>query len=88
MTSGQNLIENIKESPIAAIIAGILSVLIVFGLYLLKNAPIAQNFRDKMHEFKQKMILSLVVKNGEISNTNSWSLSNIMLYFLESFDMV
>ena len=88
MNSGQNLIENIKESPITATIAGIFSLLIVFGFYLLQNTSMAQNIRDKLHEYKQKMILSLVVKNGEISNTNSWSFSNMALYLLESFDMV
>lgn len=88
MESGQNYLETIKESPIAAIIAVIMTLLILFGLYILKNAPITQNFRDKMHEFKQKMILSLVVKNGEIQSTNSWSFSNVVLYLLESFDMV
>jgi len=88
MNSGENLVENIKESPITAIIAGILTLLMFFGLYILKNAPIAQNIRDKLHEYKQKMILSLVVKNGEIQNTNSWSFSNMTLYLLESFDMV
>jgi len=88
MNSGQNLIENIKESPITATIAGIFSLLIVFGFYLLQNTSIAQNIRDKLHEYKQKMILSLVVKNGEIHNTNSWSFSNMALYLLESFDMV
>jgi hypothetical protein len=88
MNSGQNLIENIKESPITATIAGIFSLLIVFGFYLLQNTSMAQNIRDKLHEYKQKMILSLVVKNGEIRNTNSWSFSNMALYLLESFDMV
>ena len=88
MTSGENLVENIKESPITAIIAGILTLLMFFGLYILKNAPITQNIRDKLHEYKQKMILSLVVKNGEIQNTNSWSFSNMALYLLESFDVV
>lgn len=88
MNSGQNLIENIKESPISATIAGILSLSIVFGFYLLQNTSMAQNIRDKLHEYKQKMILSLVVKNGEIRNTNSWSFSNVTLYLLESFDML
>jgi len=88
MTSSHNIIEIVKESPITAIIAGVMSMLIVFGFYFLKYAPIMQNFRDKIDDYKQKMILSLVVKNGEIQNTNSWSFSNMALYLLESFDMV
>lgn len=88
MTSDKTMMENIQESPTAVIVASILSLLIVFGLYVLKNAPITQNFRDNINECKQKMILSLVVKNGEIQNTNSWSFSNVALYLLESFDML
>jgi len=88
MSSDKNIIENIQESPITAIVAGILSLSIVFGWYLLQNTSMAQNVRDKMHDYKQKMILSMVVKNGEIQNTNSWSFSNVALYLLESFDMV
>jgi hypothetical protein len=88
MNSDKNIIENIQESPITAIVAGILSLSIVFGWYLLQNTSMAQNVRDKMHDYKQKMILSMVVKNGEIQNTNSWSFSNVALYLLESFDMV
>jgi hypothetical protein len=88
MTPGKTMMENIQESPTAVIVASILSLLIVFGLYVLKNAPITQNIRDKLYEYKQKIILSLVVKNGEIRNTNSWSFSNMALYLLESFDML
>ena len=88
MTSDKTIMENIQESPTAVIVASILSLFIVFGLYVLKNAPITQNFRDNINEYKQKMILSLVVKNGEISNTNSWSFSKAGLYLLESFDML
>jgi phosphotransferase system glucose/maltose/N-acetylglucosamine-specific IIC component len=82
------MMENIEESPTAVIVASILSLLIVFGLHILKNAPITQNFRENINEYKQKMILSLVVKNGEIQNTNSWSFSKAGLYLLESFDML
>ena len=86
--SGENLIENIKESPIAATISGLLSLFIVFGFYLFKNTTIAQNIRNKIDDYKQRMILSLVVKNGEIQNTNSWSFSNMALYLLKVFDML
>jgi len=82
------MMENIQESPTAVIVTSILSLLIVFGLYVLKKSPITQNIRDKLYEYKQKIILSLVVKNGEIRNTNSWSFSNMALYLLESFDML
>jgi hypothetical protein len=88
MSSSQNIIENIQESPITAIVAGILSLSIVFGMYLLKHATFMQGVRDNIDDYNQKMILSLVVKNGEIQNTNSWSFSNVALYLLESFDMV
>ena len=88
MNPDNNIIENIIESPITATIAGIFTLLFLLGFYFLKHAPIMQNFRDKMHDYKQKMILSLIVKNGEIHNTNSWSFSNMILYLLESFDMV
>jgi hypothetical protein len=88
MIPGKTMMENIQESPTAVIVTSILSLLIVFGLYVLKKSPITQNIRDKLYEYKQKIILSLVVKNGEIRNTNSWSFSNMALYLLESFDML
>jgi hypothetical protein len=88
MSSYKNLIDNITESPVESAILIIALLIVLAGYYFVKNAPMMQNFRDKMDDYKQKMILSLIVKNNEIHNTNSWSFSNVALYLLESYDMV
>jgi hypothetical protein len=88
MSSYKNIIDNITESPVESAIMVIALVIGVIVYYFVKNAPMMQNFRDKMDDYKHKMIMSLIVKNNEIQNTNSWSFSNVALYLLESYDMV
>jgi hypothetical protein len=88
MSSYQNIIDNITESPVESAIMVIALVIGLVGYYFVKNAPMMQNVRDKLDDYKHKMILSLIVKNNEMHNTNSWSFSNVILYLLESYDMV
>jgi hypothetical protein len=88
MSLYENIIVDITESPAESAIMVIALVIGLVGYYFVKNAPIMQNFRDKIDDYKHKMILSLIVKNGEIHNTNSWTFSNVVLYLLESYDMV
>jgi hypothetical protein len=88
MSSYKNIIDNITESPVESAIMVIALVIGVMVYYFVKNAPMMQNFRDKIDDYRHKMIMSLIVKNNEIHNTNSWTFSNVVLYLLESYDMV
>ena len=88
MSSYKNIIDNITESPVESAVMVIALLVGLVGYYFVKNAPMMQNFRDKMDDYKHKMIMSLIVKNNEMHNTNSWTFSNVVLYLLESYDMV
>ena len=77
-----------KESPIETIILTIILIMFLIFYYFLEDTPIMQNIQKRIDNFKQRMIVSLIVKNGEIQNTNSLSFSNMALYLLEFFGMV
>ena len=85
-------IENIKNSitkyPFETISIIIIVLVFFIGFSFMENTLFMQNIQQKMDDFKQRMIVSLIIKNGEIQNTNSWSFSNIALYWLDFFDMV
>lgn len=88
MSYYKNIVDNITESPTESVMMVIMLLIVLAGYYFVKKAPMMQNIRDKIDDYKHKMILSLIVKNNEIHNTNSWSFSNVALYLLESYDMV
>jgi hypothetical protein len=85
-------IEDMKNSivkyPFETAMMTIIVVVFFIGFYFMEYIPFIKNLQKKMDEIKQKMIVSLIVRNGEIQNTNSWSFSNIALYWLDFFDMV
>jgi hypothetical protein len=85
-------IENIKNSitkyPFQTISLIIIALVFLVGFSFMENSVFMQNMQQKIDDFKQRMVVSLIVKNGEIQNTNSWSFSNMTLYLLEFFDMV
>jgi hypothetical protein len=84
----ENIKNNIKEYPFETISMTIIVVLFLIGYYFMEHIPFVKNIQKKMDDFKQRMMISLIIKNGEIQNTNSLSFSNIALYLLEFFDMV
>lgn len=79
---------SIAEYPFETATITIIAVIFLIGYYFMEYIPFMQNIQKKMDDFKQRTIVSMIVKNGEIQNTNSWSFSNVALYWLDFFDMV
>jgi hypothetical protein len=86
--SNQNIIEYFEKSPIQTSIFMIVILLVLAILNFIEDIPMMQNINEKLFEYKQKLLVSLVVKDNEIQNTNSWSFKNMVLYLLNSYDMV
>jgi hypothetical protein len=86
--SNQNITEFFEQSPIQASIFVIIILLFLAILYFIEDMPFMQDIGENLFEYRQKLMVSLVVKDNEIQNTNSWSLRNIAIYILNSYDMV
>lgn len=86
--SNQKIIEYFEESPVQAFIFMLFILACLAILYFIENIPFMKTINEKLYEQKQKLMVSLVVKDNEIQNTNSWSLNNMFLYLLSSYDMV
>jgi hypothetical protein len=82
----------LEKSPIYKYI--FLAIVLLFGIfvYYAEDIPIIIDWKEKLQEkvdeYRERAIVSMVVKDNEIQNNSSSSFRNIALYLLESYDVL